>query len=111
VLWQEGRISGIVDWVNACHGPAGIDVGHCRLNLALLMGVAAADQFLAEYQAAAGSAFAYHPYWDLVSLLEFLPGPPAVFRGWIDYGVTHLTPGLMVERIEEYLLSLLRRCG
>ena len=30
VLWQDGRVSGIVDWPSACRGPAGIDVGHCR---------------------------------------------------------------------------------
>jgi len=109
VLWEDGRVSGIVDWVNACRGPAGIDVGHCRLNLALLAGVDAADAFLALYRAEAGSAFAYHPYWDVVSMLEFLPGPPEVYQGWVDFGLTQLTPDLMKQRLEAYLLSLVGR--
>ena len=38
VLWHDGNVSGVVDWVNACRGPANVDVGHCRVNLALLHG-------------------------------------------------------------------------
>ena len=33
VLWKKGAVSGIVDWPNACRGPAGVDVAHCRINL------------------------------------------------------------------------------
>src|SRR5258707_1164666 len=43
VLWQAGAISGVVDWINACRGPAGVDVAHCRTNLAQMYGPAAAD--------------------------------------------------------------------
>lgn len=109
LLWEGGRISGVVDWVNACQGPAGIDVGHCRANLAALSGLEAADRFLTAYRAEAGSAFSYHPYWDLVSLLDFLPDPLTVYPGWIAFGVTGLTERLLAERLEAYLLSLLGR--
>jgi aminoglycoside phosphotransferase (APT) family kinase protein len=47
VLWQGQVISGVVDWVNACMGPPGVDVAHCRLNLVLMYGLAVADRFLA----------------------------------------------------------------
>lgn len=109
VLWIDDRLSGIVDWPNACIGPVGVDLGHCRLNLATLYGVEAADQFLEAYRAAAGSAFAYDPYWDLVSVMDMMPGPPAVYQGWVDYGVTHLTPKLMAERLDRYVASVVRR--
>ncbi|MBL0385149.1 aminoglycoside phosphotransferase family protein [Tumebacillus sp. ITR2] len=109
VLWQNGRVSGVVDWVNACRGPAGVDVGHCRLNLALLIGQEAADRFLDEYQKLAGPSFTYEPYWDLISLLEWLPNPPAVYQGWVDLGITHLTAPLMKERYEHLLASLVQR--
>ncbi|MDY0407022.1 aminoglycoside phosphotransferase family protein [Virgibacillus sp. 179-BFC.A HS] len=45
VLWEGENVSGVVDWVNACVGPAGIDLGHCRYNLAMLYGVSAAELF------------------------------------------------------------------
>ena len=111
VLWQDGHVSGVVDWVNACRGPAGIDVGHCRLNLAHLYGAEAADQFLEDYQAAAGSSFVYDPYWDLVSIMECLPGPVDVYAGWTDLGVTDLTPQMMKERLERHLARTMERAG
>lgn len=109
VLWHEHRVSGVVDWVNSCRGPQGIDVGHCRLNLALLYGVKAADDFLHAYQSLAGSSFAYDPYWDLLSIIEVLPGPPSVYQGWTALGVTNLTDAIVKERYESYLASVMRR--
>src|SRR5690625_2362923 len=72
VLWKDGAVSGVVDWVNACRGPAGIDVGHCRLNLAMLYDVATADGFLTAYTQLAGEAFTYNQYWDFLSLIDIL---------------------------------------
>jgi aminoglycoside phosphotransferase (APT) family kinase protein len=109
VLWSGDTVSGVVDWVNACQGPAGIDLGHCRLNLALLHGVASADAFLSAYQNHAGSSFTYDPYWDLLSLIEGLFEPPSVSPAWTALGVTGLTDDMMVERMDAYTVSLLQR--
>lgn len=109
LLWREGRISGIVDWVNACRGPAGVDVGHCRMNLLMLFGVETANQFLHAYQEHEGANFQYHLFYDLLALCDFvLPGPPTVYRGWKDFGITHLTDDMMKHRADEYLISLMQ---
>ncbi|TCP69454.1 aminoglycoside phosphotransferase (APT) family kinase protein [Baia soyae] len=108
VLWDDQKITGVVDWVNACIGPRGVDVGHCRLNLALLYGVEIADQFLLEYEKVAES-FTYHPYWDLRMIFEFLPGPPTVYQGWLDVGVTGLTDRRIEQRFEAYMRSVWER--
>lgn len=71
LLWARGRLSGIVDWANACRGPRGCDVAHCRANLRELAGEAAADQFGAAYEAVTGVL--HHPYWELASILEHGP--------------------------------------
>jgi len=55
VLWNDGALSGVVDWTNGGTGPAGLDVGWCRLDLYLLYGEQIADVFLASYQAATGT--------------------------------------------------------
>lgn len=106
VLYKNGNISGVVDWVNACKGPAGIDVGHCRLNLALLYNVSIADQFLMAYQNIAGESFAYDVYWDVISVIDILFGPPTVYPSWEAFGVTDLTDQLMEKRLDEYIKSL-----
>lgn len=109
VLWKDGEVSGVVDWVNACRGPAGIDIGHCRLNIALLYDVATADNFLEAYQEHAGEPFIYDPYWDLLSLIDVLFGSPEVYPGWAAFGVTGLTDQMMEERMDAYAVSLLKR--
>ena len=67
---RDGVVSGIVDWPNTCLGPAGIDVGHCRVNLALLHGVEFADLFLEAYQRHA-TEFIYDSYFDIVSIFDY----------------------------------------
>lgn len=95
VLWVDGQVSGIVDWPNACIGPAGVDLGWCRHNLVHLHGVEEADRFLDAYRSMAGPSFEYHPYWDLITLVEVL--------GW--------TPpsGDIPQRLDRYLASVMGR--
>lgn len=109
VLWQDERISGVVDWVNACYGPPGVDVGHCRVNLAMLYGVETADAFLSAYEQHAAPKFSYAPYWDIIALIDILFGPPTVYPGWSAFGVTGLTDDMMAERLDVYAQSLLDR--
>jgi aminoglycoside phosphotransferase (APT) family kinase protein len=54
VLWCDGRLSGVVDWPNAATGNRGSDVGHCRLNLAVLFDTRTARDYLVMYERAAG---------------------------------------------------------
>ncbi|MEA2763782.1 MAG: hypothetical protein QOK07_186, partial [Gemmatimonadaceae bacterium] len=109
VLWQNGRVTGVVDWVNGCRGPAGIDVAWCRHNLANLHGVPVADEFLEAYIAEAGSEFEYDPYWDLMSVVELLPGPPSMYEGWRAGGVPTISNALMRERVDDYIKSVVAR--
>jgi aminoglycoside phosphotransferase (APT) family kinase protein len=54
VLWCDDRLSGVVDWPNAATGNRGSDVGHCRLNLAVLFDAKIAGDYLVMYERAAG---------------------------------------------------------
>ena len=103
VLWSGGRISGIVDWVNACRGPAGADIGHGRRNLALSHGVQVADRFLDHCLEWAE----YNPFWDVMTLTDWLPGGDT-YHGWTDLGLD--VPVRTVRaRADEYVTSLVRR--
>ena len=111
VLWLGGHISGVVDWVNACQGPVGADVAHCRVNLAQMYGVQAADAFLDAYAQRTGHV--QDRYWDALGLLDFtgvIP-VPGVYPGWPAFGLTGLTDELIRERLDDYLTSLLNPNG
>ena len=86
-----------------------IDVAWCRVNLKSTHGVEVADRFLDLYCAAAGSSFSYDPFWDLLAIIEGLPGPPDVYPPWVEFGLTGLTDELMLERSETYLVSVMER--
>jgi aminoglycoside phosphotransferase (APT) family kinase protein len=71
VLWSRGRASGVVDWANACRGPRGCDIAHCRANLLALSGHAAAERFLSAYEEITGESYDW--YWELASIIENSP--------------------------------------
>lgn len=107
VLWQDGAISGIVDWVNACRGPASVDVAHCCSNLAFMYGPPMAGAFLAAYERAT-PGFRQDPYWDLASLLDWALPRPTPYRPWAAFGLSGITGALMEARAEARLADLLR---
>jgi aminoglycoside phosphotransferase (APT) family kinase protein len=71
MLWSDQRLSGVVDWAEACVGPPEIDVGHCRLNLTLLFSASVADRFLAIYESESGRTV--DAWWDVHALLSYGP--------------------------------------
>ena len=75
VLWVDGRITGVVDWVSSCVGPPEEDVSHCRVNLAQHHGQTEADRFLACWQDITGRRD-YHPYWDLTNVVSMVSEEP-----------------------------------
>jgi len=102
VLWRAGAISGVVDWINACRGPAGVDVAHCRTNLAQMYGPDTADQFLDAYLKVA-DGFDYDPYWDVDSVLDMCLPEPTFYEPWQQFGLSIIAPGELERRIETYL--------
>lgn len=102
VLWHRGIVSGVVDWINACQGPAGVDVAHCRTNLAMMFGPEAADQFLNIYTQVA-EGFEYHPYWDVNSILELCIPQPVYYRPWQDFGLSVIPTEVLQNRIDKHL--------
>jgi len=69
ILWSRGRISGVLDWVWSRSGPFEIDVGHCRLNLAVLHSADVAERFREIYEAESGRSC--DPRWDLSTMMAY----------------------------------------
>ncbi|BAC12447.1 hypothetical protein [Oceanobacillus iheyensis HTE831] len=109
VLWQDGEVAGVVDWTNGCIGHAGIDLGHCRWNLAMIFGVEEADIFLQYYIKQAGNRFKYDMYWDNVSLMDVLMDHPSVYPGWAAFGRREITKEIIMDRMDRYAISLFNK--
>lgn len=104
-LWKDAKLTGVVDWITACRGPAGVDVGHCRINLALMYGPSTATKFLSAYQEAA-PRFVYEPYWDLDTLLDSCMPTPTFYEPWATFGLARLPTTTLCTRLEDYLGSI-----
>ncbi len=103
VLWDGGRVTGVVDWVETSWGPARLDVAHCRTYLAMLHGPAGAERFLTLYGAGPGDG-----YWDVLDVVGYLPDPVKVVQPWRDRG-REITDETARERLEQHLAAVLER--
>jgi aminoglycoside phosphotransferase (APT) family kinase protein len=106
LLWIRERLSGIVDWVHASNGPPDVDVGHCRLNLAVLFSADWAEQFRLAYESEAGRRVDH--WWDLKSLMAYSDDWQVFIplqvgrRGRVDIVGMH-------RRVEDLLVLILNR--
>ena len=106
LLWRRGLLTGVVDWAMSCTGPADFDVGHCRLNLAVLFGADRAERLRLAYEAEAGRAI--DPWWDLYAVTAYSDQ----WRRFIPVQVAGRAPvdtvG-MTSRVEDLLEATLSR--
>lgn len=95
VFWLHGKVSGILDWTMTGTGLRGVDVGHCRLNLAALYSVGFADLYLTSYERASGVTV--DPRAELLSFLSWTPK-------WANYSIPREL--LTTMRVEVNEMSL-----
>ncbi len=106
LLWRRGRLTGVVDWTRSCTGPADFDLGHCRLNLAVLFGAHWAERLRLAYEAEAGRAM--DPWWDLYAVTAYCDE----WRSLIPVMVAGRAPvdtAGMTSRVEDLLEATLDR--
>ncbi|MFN8493375.1 MAG: phosphotransferase [Caldilineaceae bacterium] len=64
VLWEQGRISAVLDWEEAGYGDPAYDLAYCRMDLWIgAMGRPAADELLKVYAAEMGRPIANLDLW------------------------------------------------
>ena len=108
VLWQDGQLMGVVDWPNAATASRGVDVGHCRLNLAVLFSADLADDYLAAYERSAG--LAVDAGAELRSVLSFDQSWPGFIPRQVD-GRAPLDVTGMADRVVDLVRRLVHRLG
>lgn len=107
LLWHDGDLAAVLDWLSGCVGPAAADLAHLRVNLALDHDMEAADALLASYTELAGED-SWHPVWDVIDAVDVLPyyeGQQAVEEWRWDDRPSAETQ----ERFDRFLIDGVRR--
>jgi aminoglycoside phosphotransferase (APT) family kinase protein len=107
-VWENGTLTGVVDWTGAALGPRGFDVGWCRLDLYLLYGERIADQFLDCYAAASGHLLPNPLLYDLWAVARSHHDVESWVPNYRDLGRDDLTAAELRRRHSawtEHLLS------
>jgi aminoglycoside phosphotransferase (APT) family kinase protein len=86
-LWENGRLTGIVDWDGARIADPARDVAIARNDLALLADARGPDIFLDAYQAIRGPLREL-AFWDLYSCLAPIRWLPHWVEGYTELGLT-----------------------
>lgn len=104
LLWTRGLLTGVVDWTLAGIGHPDRDVGHCRLNLAVLFAPEQARMFRDSYEAEAGRRV--DPWWDVYEITRYGGHMPREIPIQVAGRIPVDVPGMNI-RVEELLLDAL----
>jgi aminoglycoside phosphotransferase (APT) family kinase protein len=74
-IWWRGQLQGIVDWDFPRLDDPGVDIGYCRMDIAIMTNPAVADEFLQAYEAATGESFRNLRFWDLLAAYQAMEHP------------------------------------
>ncbi len=102
-LWQDGILTGLVDWDCAGAGPPGVDLGSLRCDAAICYGAEAAAEVLRGWEQAAGLAADDVAYWDVVAALATPPD-----MGWFPAAISaqgrpDLDRAILLQRRDDFL--------
>jgi aminoglycoside phosphotransferase (APT) family kinase protein len=100
ILWVDGRLTGIVDWVGACLGPAPFDASHLRMNLAVLHGPDGPDRVISG-----------DPAWDIEAAFGFLDWASTKATDAWDGPWPHISADVARVRFEAFISEALARLG
>jgi aminoglycoside phosphotransferase (APT) family kinase protein len=110
-VWQDGVLTGVVDWSGGGLGPRGFDVGWCRLDLYLLYGEPIAGRFLDSYERASGSALPDLPLWDLWAVSRSHEDVESWVPNYRDLGRADLTGAELRRRHTAWTRHLIQAHG
>ncbi len=110
VVWRRGRLTAVVDWTKAQVGDPRIDVGQCRVEIAMLHGQDAADEFLAAYEEDTGPVLDLW-FFDLLRGLLALTFWKEYLVGYAELGMTDSTGKRAESRTREFLERALERAS
>jgi aminoglycoside phosphotransferase (APT) family kinase protein len=101
VLFNGQRFAGIVDWVHGCRGPIEVDVSRCRVEVAILTGMAAADAYL---DLCTDFLPIYDHRWDALVAIELSPWVEDLVECFNGIGAK-LTATSVAETLDNFVIG------
>jgi aminoglycoside phosphotransferase (APT) family kinase protein len=101
ILWDQGRITAVLDWEEASFGDPAADVAYCRMDMFFTGMNQAADEFLRIYETATGQPVANLGFWEFAAAARpmFRPAGRRIFE----------SPAR--ERLQQFLADARSRTG
>jgi aminoglycoside phosphotransferase (APT) family kinase protein len=95
LLWKEGHLTAVIDWEDATLGDPLADFAISRLDMLLIFGIEAMQDFTQRYQSLTAFDFTYLPYADLGAALRAAPNLGKWAAGYPSLGRPDITAETM----------------
>lgn len=104
-IWWRGRLEGVVDWDFPRLDDPGIDIGYCRMDIAIIANLTVADEFLRAYEGAAVRTVTNLRFWDLIAAYQAMEHPGR----WHRQGLIGMSrPDLQGAQLERKLARFVK---
>lgn len=108
LLWQRGKLSGVVDWNEGRTGPPACDIAYCSVDIAMTNGVATAKAFTHAAEAVEGQVEDM-ARWQALWILAQLPWTGLWRRALRPADAQHLTSELIGRRLRSFADHVIHR--
>ena len=109
ILWQDGRITAVLDIEEAAYGDPAYDVAYMRIELAMLGGEALAEQFLAAYVSEIGRPVPNLAFWELAATARFMPNPEDLIPEWQTFSNANWNADHVRQNFSNFIASSIQR--
>jgi aminoglycoside phosphotransferase (APT) family kinase protein len=107
VLFARSRLTAVVDWPLAAAGQPASDVGMCRLDAGMMLGLDVADMILAAYEAETGAPVADRGWWDLFAASRADGALDSWTESYVGLGPTDPTLETVTSRFDDFVAGAL----
>ena len=111
LLWRDGALVAVIDWEDAELGAPLADLAISRLDIMMIHGADAFEEFTQAYREASGADLAALPYWDLCAALRAPIDWAEWSDGWPELGRDDITAATMREGHGRFVAQALAKLG
>jgi len=105
-LWKDGDLLAIIDWEWPALGEPTSDVAYFFTDAALV-GIDIEKEFVETYEQASGRPLRNLLFWKMMTAAMHMPDPGRIARGYIELGLSRVTPESIRNAHSEYVRRLL----